>query len=188
MKKTGRTETILGIQADETEGLLTVEGPAIPGMAQSGPSMKMVMHIWTARPEEVLRSQALREFSGYTQYSALFLNTADMVKKMMGRMPGFGGGFESMFREIQQSNTAVLRIRMEIRMPMMALIAQQMAKAGQPFPAGFDPDAPLMQMNQELVELSSTPVDDGVFAVPQGFHEAPFEDLVKTAIPPAAKQ
>ena len=184
-KKTGLTETILGIQGEETDGVLTVEGPAMPGMPP-GPLMKMVVRIWVARPEESLRLPALRELTGYTQFSANLLNTGEMMKKMMGKIPGFGDGIDSMYQELQKSKSVTLRTRMEVQMPMMAQLAQQMAKAGQPLPAGFDPNAPFMQMNQELVELSDAPLDEAMFQVPDGFRQVTFEELVKAMIPQAA--
>jgi hypothetical protein len=42
-----------------------------------------------------------------------------------------------------------------------------------------DPDAPFMQMNQEVVELSTTPVPDSVFQIPEGYQEAPASELIK---------
>ncbi|MBZ5576962.1 MAG: hypothetical protein LAP40_10430 [Acidobacteriia bacterium] len=185
-RKTGRTETILGIQGEETEGVLTVEGPAVPGMPQNGPMMKMVMRIWVARPEETLRVQALREMSGYKQYADNVMNTGTMLKRVLGKMPGMGEGIDSMFQEIQKNQSVMLRTQMEMQMPMLAQLAQQMAKAGQPLPAGFDPNAPFMQMNQELVELSDAPLDDALFRVPDGFRQVPVEELVKSMMPARA--
>ena len=151
-KKTGRTATILGIQADETEGVLTVEGPALPGMPQSGPLVTMVLRIWQAQPAEVLRVQPLRELTGYTQFMSTFMNTGEAMRKMMAKLPGFGQGFDSMFQEMKKNKVVPLRTEMEMRMPMMAQLAQQLAKSGQPLPPGFDPNAPFMQMTQEMVE------------------------------------
>lgn len=186
--KTGRMETILGIQAEETEGTLAIEGPALPGATQSGPLISIVMHIWTARPDEVLRVAPLRELTGYTQFSANLFNTGEVMKKLMGKIPGFGQGMDSIFEQIQKNKSVALRTQMEMRMPMMAQLAQQMAKSGQTLPAGVDPNGPLMQMTQELVELSGAPVDDALFQVPEGFHEASLPDLLKTVITPPAPQ
>jgi hypothetical protein len=185
-RKTGRTETILGIQADETEGTLTVEGPAMAGMAQAGPMMTLTMRLWVAKPEEVLRSPALGELTGYTQFWTKFMNSAEPLKKMLGGMPGLVEGLDSMFQEMQNGKSVMIRTRMEVRMPMMAQVAQRMSESGQAPAQGFDPGAPLMQMGQELVELSAAPVADSVFQVPQGFREAPFEELVKATVPGVA--
>ncbi len=188
-RKTGRTDVILGIQAEENEGVLTISMP-IAGTETSGPMMKMVMRTWVAKPEEVLRVPALRELTGFTQFSTVFGNTTDLLKKMFGKIPG-AEGFQSMMDEAQKRKAVNLRTRMEIQMPAMAQLAQQMAKAGQPLPAGFDPNAPFGTVTQELVELSSTPIDDAVFHMPEGFREVPLEQIMKAMIAaqsPAAKQ
>jgi hypothetical protein len=188
-KKTERAEAILGIQAEETEGVLTISMPTV-GTEQSGPLMKMVMHTWVAKPDEVLRVAPLRELTAFTQFSSLFGNTTEMLRKMFGSIPG-AEGFQSMMSEAQSRKSVNLRTRMEIQMPAMAQIAQQMDKAGKPLPPGFDPNAPFGTVNQELVELSSAPIDDAIFRMPEGFHEVPFEQIIKAffaAQSPAPKQ
>jgi hypothetical protein len=65
----------------------------------------------------------------------------------------------------------VLRVHMDMFMPAMAAMMQRMPAA--------DPDAPFMQMNQEVVELSTTPVPDSVFQIPEGYQEAAASDLIK---------
>jgi hypothetical protein len=50
--------------------------------------------------------------------------------------------------------------------------------------AGFDPNAPVMEINSEIVELSAEPIDDTAFQVPNGYQSAPVEDLIKSVIAP----
>jgi hypothetical protein len=80
---------------------------------------------------------------------------------------------------------------MEIQMPFMAQVAEQMAKAGRPMPAGFDPNQPFATIDQELTDLSTAPIDDSVLRVPEGYKEVPMDEIVKSimaAQPGAAKQ
>jgi hypothetical protein len=51
-----------------------------------------------------------------------------------------------------------------------------------PMGAGFDPDSPLMQVNKELVEISTAAIPDSVFQVPEGFQSAPVADIIKDQI------
>ena len=64
-------------------------------------------------------------------------------------------------------------------------------QAGGPL-ADLDPNAPLMQINQEVVELSTDPLDDAIFQVPANFQPASLEDILKGAVsapaPPQFKQ
>jgi hypothetical protein len=57
---------------------------------------------------------------------------------------------------------------------MAAVLAQGQAPAG-----GLDPATPLFSMTNELVELSTAPIDDSVFQVPEGYREAGLEEIVK---------
>jgi hypothetical protein len=49
-----------------------------------------------------------------------------------------------------------------------------------------------MQMNQEIVELSTSPLDDTLFQVPADYQSAPLETILKGAMsapaPPQFKQ
>ena len=76
--------------------------------------------------------------------------------------------FDPIAKEMQKGTT-ILRMRTEMFMPGMAAL----------FGAGFDPAAPLMQMTTEAAELSSSPVPDSVFQVPEGYKEAPASELIK---------
>jgi hypothetical protein len=89
---------------------------------------------------------------------------------MMKQLPGFSDGFEPLMKEMQKGTT-VLRMHIDMFMPGMAAMLKQMPAA--------DPDAPFMQMNQEVVELSTAPVPDSVFQIPEGYQEAPAGELVK---------
>ena len=86
-----------------------------------------------------------------------------------------------------------LRAHMEFSVPILAAMMQQMPpQAGVTIPAGFDPAAPIIQMNQELVELSTAVLDDDIFAVPSGYLPVSMEEVLKGAAsapaPPQFKQ
>lgn len=46
-------------------------------------------------------------------------------------------------------------------------------------PSDFDPNAPLMPMTRELVEVSTAPIDDSVLQVLSGFRKVESEDILK---------
>ncbi len=180
-KKTGRKDVIMGIEAEETEGVFTVAG----GAAGGTPMMKMVIQFWAAKPAEVQRIGSLREFVSYGERSSAFFSPAGMIRQMTGRIAGFAEGIASMIDEMQRNKSVMLKAHMEMQMPFMARMAERMAKAGESVPEGFDPNQPFVTLDQLLVEISDAPIDDAVFQVPEGFQRAPMEELLKDLIPPA---
>jgi hypothetical protein len=184
--KTGRTEAIQGIQAEEREAVLSMEMP-MPGGDQGAPvvsMLKMVMQIWTARPEEALRVQAVRELTAYNLWISYFMNPGKAMEKVFMLMPGFGDGMNKMFTELAQNKTVMLRTQMKIYSSLFGQMALSMQKQGQPLPAGYDPDAPLLQVNQEVDELSTAPLEDALFRIPEGYQVMPMADLMKTLTKP----
>jgi hypothetical protein len=92
-----------------------------------------------------------------------------------------------MIADMTKSGSVSMRVHTEVTMPFLAVMAQQ----GVPLPPGLDPGAPLMQMNQELVELSTDPLDDALFQVPQDYLPASLEEILKgvaAAPAPVAQQ
>ena len=140
--------------------------------------MKMVVRIWTAKAEEALRVPAVRQWAGYTAYSNYLMNPMTTIQKIFGNLPGLGQGVASMLEE--RSKGLVLKSHVEMYMPMMALLAQQSARNGTPPAVGFDPSAAVMEMNSEIVELSTAPVEDSAFQLPDDCQSAPFEDIMKS--------
>ncbi len=184
---TGRTATIQGIQAEEQEFVLTLD-MALPGAPPTpGPFMKLVMQVWTAKPEEAQRVPALQEFKNYTASAGSAMNPADMMKQVVGALPGMGDSLGAMFEEISKKGAMSLRMHTELFMPLVAMMSQQLPQQpGQPRTPVLDPNAAIMQVNQELVELSSAAVDDSIFQVPQDYQAVPLADLLKAAVSAAA--
>ncbi len=174
---TGRTAVIQGVEAEEREIVVSVEGPALPNMP-AGPMVKMVMQLWSAKPGEVMRVPAIRELTGYSLWSYATMNPAASMGKAMKQFPGFSDVFDPLMKEMMKGAT-VLRMHMDMFMPAMAAMLQRMPAGSHPSGASFDPNEPFMQMNQEVAELSTAPVPDSVFQIPEGYQEAPASDLIK---------
>jgi hypothetical protein len=193
---TGRTAVIQGIQAEEQEFVLTMDMALPGGPAPSTPFMKMVMQMWTAKPEEMQRVPALQDFINYTAIANFSMNSMEAVKQIVSMMPGMGDGLGAMMAEISKKGSVSLRMHTEVSMPFLAAMMQQMPQqARQSLPAGLDPNGPLIQMTQELVELSSEPLQDALFVVPADYQMASLAEILKSAVavappppPPAAKQ
>jgi len=180
-KPTGETAEIQGVQAEEREVTMTMDIPLPAQMNQNGPSVRVVMHIWTAKKEEALRVQAIRELTGYQAWQKYVSNPAGMVEKMLGKLPSVSNTVAPMLEELYKNPSVILRTHMEMYMPFMAAMAKQMAGQGQTAPA-IDPDAPLMEMNQEVVELSSAPVDASLFEIPADYAAVPAEGMIREMV------
>lgn len=188
-KSTGTTATIAGVESEERILDISVDGPAMPNMPE-GPLMRMVMHVWTAKQGEVMKNPAIRELAGYNLYSYAVMNPVGMMEKMFQQMPGMGDAFTGMVKELKSGGTpAVMRMQMEMYVPMIAAIMKQNPQTAAMF-GGFDGDSPLMTMTQDVAELSSAAVPDSAFQIPEGYKSAPAVDVIKTMfskLTPAAK-
>ena len=190
---TGRTATILGIQTEERETVLTLDLPMVGLPSTGGPLLKMVIQTWTATPEEVQRKEVLQELKAYMSSATSAMNPAEMVKQIGAIIPGFGDNLSGMISDMTKDGAVTLQTHMQILMPLLAIMTRQMPQpAGQAPPPEVDPNAPMMQMTQELVELSSDPVDDAIFQVPADYQSVSLEEVLKGAAslpkPPQFKQ
>ena len=185
-KATGHTATIQGVECEEREVTLSMELPLPPNMSQPGaPGIRLVMHIWTAKAEEALRNPAIRELTGYNQWQRYILNPAGAMEKIAGKFPGVAATMRPVFEEMFKNQAVIMRNHMEMYMPFLATLAKQMAAQGQrkALP-DIDPNAPLMELNQEVAELSSAPVDAGLFEIPKEYTSAAADDLIKAMMTP----
>ncbi|HTC33228.1 MAG TPA: hypothetical protein VK724_07645 [Bryobacteraceae bacterium] len=176
---TGRTALIQGVEAEEREIIISISGPDVPG-APAAVSMRMVMGLWTAKASEVLRVPAIRELAGYSLYAYATTNPLASIDKMMKQIPGFGSAFEPLMKEMQ-SGTPMLRLHIDIFMPAIAALLKSIPAGNAPG-AALDDTAPFLQLNQELMELSSASVPDSVFQIPEGYHEASPSELVQALL------
>jgi hypothetical protein len=182
-RSTGRSATIQGIQTEEREFVLTVDMPVPGGPATPAPFLKMVMQVWIAKPEETLGVPALQELKKYRTSAGSAMNLVGTIKQLLAAMPGLGDNLSSMIEEMSNDSSISLRTHTEIVMPVLALLIQQAPQqAGRGLPAGLDPNAPLLEISQEVVGLSADPVDDALFQVPADYQTATLEEVLKGAV------
>jgi len=176
VRTTGRTSVIQSVEVEEREIVFSLEAPVAPNMP-SGLAVRMVMQLWTAKPGEVLRVPAIRELAGYSLWSYTTMNPVTGVETLMKPWPGFAAAFGPLMKELQGAHA--LRAHIDMFMPAIAAALERLPAGSNPLGAGFDPNAPFIQMDEEAVELSSEPVPDSFFQVPEGYQEAPMADLLK---------
>jgi len=175
---TGRTQTIQGIQAEEHEATVSLSSTAIPGQP-AVTVMKMTMAFWIATPLEVTRNAALREYASATVPAAGGLDTTNAIQKLLTQFPQLGDGLSSLLKEVSGAGAVQLRMSMRLSMPILSVLA-----SAQGNPMGkFDPDAYLIDVNDELVELSTATVASSMFAIPEGYTAAPLAEIMAAARP-----
>lgn len=178
-KATGRTDTIQGIQAEEHELVLTMDGPAVPN-APAGPFMRIVVQMWTAKPSEADRVPALHEFTTYNQSAmAALTSPGGSIKKLLESIPGMGDSMAAAMQEMAGLHGVTLRANFQVFMPLIAAMAKQNPSMATQLGADFDPNGPLMELNQQIVELSTAPVPDSQFQVPAEYQKESVDDFMK---------
>jgi hypothetical protein len=193
-RKTGRTDIILGIQAEEQEITLTIEMASPFGASGSNDPAKdvpmitlirMVDHIWNAEPSEVDRVPALKELSRITsdQNNAFLLDPATGISKMFSQMPGLGKNLQSMMEQLAASRGVMLKTHVEMFSPMAAQAMQMMQAQDRSAGHSVDPAAPIMEMNMEATEISAALIDDSVFQIASDYHVASVPDLLRSILP-----
>ena len=174
-KVTGRTETIQGIQAEEHEITISLGMPAMANLP-SGPMMKVVLDIWMAKPEEVAANPALREFVASGLQTLGSANPTDSIQKVLKQFPGIADSMGSIMKEISSTHSVTLRMNGQIFMPMLAALTRNPG-TNNPL-ARVNADAPLMEMTQELTKLSTAPVADSVFVIPEDYTSASVAEIM----------
>ncbi len=175
-KDTGRTETIHGIEGDERLIDITLGGPALPNMPP-GPMMHMVMHVWLAKASETARVGALGELAKWDFMSYGGMDPVSVMSKAFAQLPGIGDAVLPMMQDIRSSRRVVLRMQIEMFMPLLAMM-QQMAAGGRPTGPATGPEKPSVSMTHEVSEVSTAPVPASVFQIPEGYQSAPAVDLL----------
>jgi len=166
----GATATIQGIQAEDHALVITMDGPTGQGLP-GGPMVRMTMHMWLAKPSEALRVQALREVSGYNLMAMAALSPVATIEKMFQQFPGMGDALAGMQKDVMAGGGSVmLRMQLDMVVPMMAALTGQ---------TGGDPDAPMVQITQELAQMSAEAIADSVFQVPEGYQAATVAEILQ---------
>jgi len=187
-RMTGKTAEIQGVQAEERQLTVTIDMPMPAEMSSTGSGARIVMHIWTAKKEEALRVPAIRELTLYNAWQRYVMNPVGLLQKVAGKAPGMSGMLMPALEETYKNPAVILRTQIEVYLPFLATLAKQMAGQSQAAPAiNVDPDAPVIEMTQEVAELSTAPVDASLFEIPKDYAAVPAGDLIRDALRPQPK-
>jgi hypothetical protein len=195
--KTGRLDTILGVQVEEEECTLSLSMPVPPnlpfppGLFQPGQPvtiLKFVQQRWTATESEVTRVPALGELLTYNSSRAQLMDITALVQQVLTKLPFIGQNLASMIEDLSKNKSPMLKTHTEIYLPVLVQIAPILQTQAHPLPPGFDPNAALAETDMVATELSNAPIADSVFHVPDDYHVTTLPDLLKSLMPtPNAK-
>ena len=97
----------------------------------------------------------------------------ELMTKSLAGLPGMGEKLRAPMQEMRKAvGGAVIRMRAATYMPAMAQAA-----------GAADGGEPVTEVNMELVELSSAPIPDSRFEVPEGYQKASMEELLAAMFP-----
>ncbi len=185
-RKTGRTEKIRGILAEERQIVMTMSIKAATAQESAGQLMRMVIELWNPAQGEAARVPALGELERFTALSRTALNPAAILQQVMAPFAGMAHGYDALAKELTENGSLSLRMRISIYVPALTGTASALAQSGRQVPAGFDPDGPTSQITQEMIDISTAPVDASVFAVPAAYKESTVAEIMKARFPQLA--
>jgi hypothetical protein len=194
-RKTGRTETIQGVRAEETELAFSLNMdlppgiPLPPNFPAGGPVMRLVMQIWQAGADDVAKTPGLAEFARHNAGANGLSDNSILIRSLPAALPGMEqvmGKFMDTLKDLLSQPGVTLRTHMEGTSPLLAAAAPLLRAQGQALPQGLDANAPLFSMTSEIVEISTAPIDDSVFQIPEGYRKVEFDEILRDQFAAAA--
>lgn len=176
--KTGQTAVISGIEAEETLVTMAMEIPGSPI------GFRIELHEWLPVAGELNRIPALTEMAGCSSIPGASADPSAMIEKMLGQLPGGAAKLaDAMKALVNDKRAPALKIQIGVYAPALAAMMQAQ---GVTTPAA-DSNAPVVEVQMNLTELSLNPLPDTVFQVPEGYQEAPLADLLILKILPGTR-
>jgi TonB family protein len=140
-------------------------------------SVRLEIHQWLATPAEFSRMSDLKDIAGCSAGLAASADPSGMIEKVLGPLVGAKGLSDAIKELATVQGKFTVKTQVELFAPAMVAMLQK--QGGQGVPANADATAPLMEVTFNLAEISTAPVPDTVFQVPDGYQPAPLEDLIK---------
>jgi hypothetical protein len=181
-RKTGRSEKIHGILAEERQIVMTMNSKATTDQDKAGQLMRMVIELWSPAPGEGARVPALAEVERFSALSKTAMDPGAMIQQLLGPYSGVAKGYDTLAKELAQNGSLLLRMRTSVYVPALAQTATALAQSGRQVPS-FDPNGPLSQITQEVVDLSTGPVADSAFAIPASYKQSTVAEILKARFP-----
>jgi TonB family protein len=169
-KETGQVGMVFGIRASER-----VLALSISANASAAPAIRMEMHTWVASADDLSRIPALREYADSAQRALSAFNPADGIQKMFSQMPGL---VEKLSAVVDGLKSAPGSLTVKTQQVLYMALPGAVTNA----------NAPLIEMDMNLAEISGDAIDPSVFEVPSDYQPVAPAEIVKAMNPPPARQ
>jgi hypothetical protein len=140
------------------------------------------MQVWQAGAGDVAKTPGLSEFARHNTAANGLNDYSSWIRSFstaLGGMDQVMGKFQDALKDLTSQPGVGLRTHMEATSPMLAAVAPQLRAQGQALPQGLDSNAPIFSMTYEIVEVSTAPIEDSVFQVPEGYRKVELEEILK---------
>lgn len=174
-KRTGQMGMVAGLRAEEHLLTMTMSMNLPAVAASAAPMMRLELHTWVASQDELNRIPLLREYAASAERAARLFGTSDQIEKMFSQIPGLGEKVRAATEEMSSSpGSLTVKTTEAVYSPMMAQLGQLQ---------GGDANAPLMELQTDLAQISTDSIDDSFFTIPADYEEASSEALIKALNP-----
>jgi hypothetical protein len=172
VEKTGKTQQVHGIPAEETLISMVFGLPGPDG--QTG-QMRMEVRNWMAMAGALERFPELKQWDARKLFESGGFDPLQMMGSAFGQGPA-GEKLRVFMRDIAKGSTGLsLRTETRIFMPMVArLLATQGVTTA---------DGPVVEFTLELDQYNAIPIADAVFAVPPDYQAAPLAEILRELNP-----
>lgn len=158
---TGKTRKIQGIETEEYQ--FTVAAPL-----SNTESMRLRISLWCPVQQERVHNPALIELQRYSDRAYV---SPDFLKDMTKSVDTAAPGFTALVEEMKRVEP-YLEMRVGFSLPGM----------------GAEDGEPAFEMVQELIEFSTEPLSDALFAPPRNFAPASIDELLPVVMEQGMKQ
>jgi len=179
-KDTGQIASVYGIRAEESAVVMTIGIPVPQGQTLD---MRMEMDLWRPLADEMVRVPQLREYAVWSARARGSMDPAELLNRIFAAMPAGSDKLRGAIEGLTKAgDRPPLRMQVAISMPGLANLAGQLRQQGRDVPTGAGFSGNLMEMNWELVEMSTTPLAEDLFTVPPDFRSVAMKDMASTAV------
>jgi hypothetical protein len=166
VRKTQRTETLLGIQTEETVVILDIDAPNAPTL---GGRIKIELHFWLAAPAEIQHFPALKELAAFSLRAKSPHNALELVEKIVAPFPGLGDSVRVPMSKILRASGPPLKVQVLMFSPVLKQITDVLILSKQKLPPGADLSGPLATITMEMTDISDQVLEEALFQIPTGF-------------------
>jgi hypothetical protein len=187
INKTGRSQNILGLPAEEYEAVFSIEPSATLASRFHDPIAKTVLRLWIASPEDLTRV-GVSYYMDKLQWLITNMNLVVLTQLGLGGLPGGGQEFTAAIDRLTKENALVVQAELDVYAPTIAMVGQEMTRKegdGPPPPLG---NVIIAQVVAELGGLSFDPIEDSDLDVPIGFAKVTPQEILSTPVAPAKPQ